>query len=178
MERGTILALDVLDVDECKRQLTGNKYDLVTADGAFDADHSTLESVHMPLCIAETDVALHCLAEGGVYVVKFFEGRETDTLVWIAMLSVCFSHVSIVKPFTSRATNSERYLVCTRFLREEYERNDLFRTFRLSHAVVVSDWIVHTKRVLTRLAHDQTTALHTVFDRVGCPLSSSMISPV
>ena len=49
MDRGIFLRVDVHDCDEpLDAALDGRRADLVTADGAFEADHSTLEKDHFP----------------------------------------------------------------------------------------------------------------------------------
>lgn len=90
--------------------------DLVTADGAVEMNHEHVEEEHAELLWAQANVALRCLAAGGDFVIKFFEGRLRDTHLFIALLTTRFQHVSIIKPHTSRPTNSERYLVCRRLV--------------------------------------------------------------
>ena len=68
--------------DECRAEIVGRwagRADLVTADGASHASHDDLERGHLPLFVAQVRTALPCLATGGTLVVKFFDGRETET---------------------------------------------------------------------------------------------------
>lgn len=95
--------------------LSSGKYDLVTADGAAEMDHSRLEESAIPLLRAEVDTAMRILSEGGTFVVKVFELASFDTLQVVASLCGRFRSVTLIKPTLSRPTNSERYLVCVDF---------------------------------------------------------------
>jgi 23S rRNA U2552 (ribose-2'-O)-methylase RlmE/FtsJ len=187
LSRGEVHLVDVHDTIACRRRLhesgmLARSCDLVTADGAVASDHTILETTNHTLCVSELRIALEFLADGGSLIMKFFEGFRDDTLEWIALVSVCFDRVSLLKPLTSRATNSERYLVGTGFRWCEYaEYADVFdpvTTDRVSSRVFVSpDWKRHTKGVVHRLAHAQILALRTAFDRLGCPLPCSTDVP-
>ena len=110
-QRGVFLLHDIFDVEWFANHLPHSDADLVTADGAVEMDHSRLEEEHFPLLLRQTQCALACLSVGGTFVIKFFEGARSDTRRWVALLTHCFDTVSIIKPKSSRATNSERYLV-------------------------------------------------------------------
>lgn len=125
--------------------------DLVTADGAVEMDHDKLEYEHIALLYAESNTALAALAEDGMFVCKFFEGKRYATRVWIAKMTTRFREVSIVKPVWSRATNSERYLVCRGF---EGDASPLGERGRLSER-----WDAHLRSIVGRLCMDQTKAL-------------------
>lgn len=127
--------------------------ELVTADGALDMDHDSVEAQHFSLLVAQCDVAMRVLAEGGTFVVKFFEGQQRPTLALIASLTTHFNFVSILKPNTSRLTNSERYLVCRR---REGRALFLSDVDRLS---VSSAWLEHASEIMDRYAERQTRAL-------------------
>tara|TARA_B110001452_G_scaffold215591_1_gene186778 strand:+ start:717 stop:1547 length:831 start_codon:yes stop_codon:yes gene_type:complete len=93
----------------------GTGVDLVTADGAVDMDHDRIEEEHLPLARAQARIALQCLKPGGTFVLKVFECLRVDTRDFISQLTHRFESVSIIKPTSSRRTNSERYLVCRAF---------------------------------------------------------------
>ena len=127
-------------------------FDLVTADGAVEMDHARLEESHRPLLVAQCRVAFRCLSAGGTFVVKFFEGLEYDTRRVIAWISNRFEFTSIIKPTSSRPTNSERYLVCRKFIGDasDTDWNDV-RT--------CNTWDRALQTVVTRLANTQSNAL-------------------
>ena len=163
MARGGIVLADVLDVATTLEALPSATYDLVTADGAAAMDHADLEAEHRPLLVAQTRVALRSLAPGGCLVVKFFEGRDRHTQLWIARLSTCFRRVSLIKPHSSRATNSERYLVGRHYEPSSAEEDD--DGWDTVDALVVADgWRARLCEVLDRMAAEQTQALERALD--------------
>lgn len=162
--RGTLVAGDLLREEVQEEVVLAARggeggVDLVTADGAVEMDHSCLEEAHWPLLLAQTKVALRCLRPGGTYVVKFFEGYERDTTqVWIAALTHCFRAVSVIKPTSSRVTNSERYLVCRG--RREGGEGDALACASCPAAVVSPLWTRELEgQVLDVLATEQCVAL-------------------
>ena len=132
------------------------RYDLVTADGAADMDHANLEDAHWPLLVAQTKVALRALRPKGTLVVKFFEGGNHDTRRWMASLTTLFEEVSVIKPRSSRPTNSERYLVC-----RGYAGGGATWT-GVKGIVVATAWHRDAQHVLDRLAYEQTRHLQRV----------------
>lgn len=148
MHCGRFLEADVRDAHDL---IPAHTADLVTCDGANEMDHARIEAEHLPLLLAQTAVALHALGEGGVLVIKFFEGLTDDTEWWIACVTTRFARVSIIKPIGSRASNSERYLVARGF---EGDASPLPARGTLSAA-----WRRDTRRVLHRFASDQCDAL-------------------
>lgn len=167
MDRGEFLSGDVRDVVHCRDVLPARRADLVTADGAHDVDHTALERTHHPLLVAQARVAMHVLAEGGTLVLKFFEGAHLETLNLIAFLSQNFRHTSLIKPTSSTATNSERYLLGRHFEGLVDDVPDL-------HDLVVSgQWIEHVQHSLDILAEKQARSLQTVLERAAAAHASA-----
>lgn len=135
---------------------------LVTGDGATEMNHDDLETTHLPLLVAQARVALHCVRVGGSVVLKFFEGMRAATLQIIAWLSVCFESVSVVKPHSSRATNSELYLVARGFVSYDGSAPHEWRPS--------DEWVLQTRReTMQPLATRQTRALRTLLVRSNGP---------
>ena len=132
---------------------------LVTADGAVAMDHDALEAAHLPLLVRQTEVALRCLRPGGTLIVKFFEGCTAPTVRWAGWVASHFETTSVIKPTSSRPTNSERYLVA----------RHLATTPSLPYedAVVAPAWCAEFARVADRLASEQAAALQRTLDRVA-----------
>jgi 23S rRNA U2552 (ribose-2'-O)-methylase RlmE/FtsJ len=90
---------------------------LVTGDGGLDYSHNYAkqEALSQRLVLAQIYTALLLVQPKKHFVCKIFDTQAqfTQELLWI--LSVCFDVVHIVKPFTSRAANSERYVVSCGF---------------------------------------------------------------
>jgi 23S rRNA U2552 (ribose-2'-O)-methylase RlmE/FtsJ len=100
--------------EECKSQIH-----IFTADGGIDfADnYKEQEKTIYPLLIASSLMALHCLAENGVFVLKIFDcfTRATEDLIY--GLGSCFGSWTLYKPATSRPCNSEQYFIGVGFRR-------------------------------------------------------------
>lgn len=149
---GRIVAADMRNVDELVADV-GDEYDMVTADGATDMDHEEIEAAHAPLLWAQAAIALKTLAPDGALVLKYFEGLSFDTAALFAQLSQRFRRSSIIKPRTSRATNSERYFVAVGFVAAD-------RTLLPSDRVVVAEgWLQRYLELAHRLARDQVTSI-------------------
>jgi len=95
-----------------------NKMELITADGGFDVSHNpnNQEQLSSKLIFCEILSALHCQANGGVFICKIFESVTRPTYQQMLLLSNYYESVTIVKPRTSRYTNSEKYIICKGFL--------------------------------------------------------------
>jgi len=159
MDRGVFLRVDVHDCDEAlDGALDGRCADLITADGAFDADHSTLERDHFSLLLSQSRVALRCLAPEGTFVIKFFEGGLLATQKWIAWLTHRFEHVGLIKLNSSRPTNSERYLVARGF-----DGNREGPLVPPSTMKLAPSWKTELQILVDRMAEDQCQHLERVF---------------
>lgn len=159
MDRGIFLRVDVYDCDEpLDAALDGRRADLVTADGAFEADHSTLEKDHFPLLLAQTRAALRSLAPEGTFVIKFFEGGLLATQKWIGWLTHRFEHVGLIKLNSSRPTNSERYLVARGF-----DGNVEAPLVPPSIMKLAPSWKTEVQTLVDRMAEDQCQHLERVF---------------
>ena len=134
--------------------------DLVTADGAVEMNHDRMEEEHLPLARAQARVALTCLKPGGTFVLKVFECLRPSTRDFIAQLTRCFETVSLIKPTSSRRTNSERYLVCRVF-------DGTSRTIDEGEYVHALAWREEYESIVCGLATDQTRALTQIFESVS-----------
>jgi 23S rRNA U2552 (ribose-2'-O)-methylase RlmE/FtsJ len=148
---GAFVEGDVFREDEVVEVL--GTADLVTGDGAVEMDHDRLEEIHLPLLQAQTRVALRLLRPEGTLVLKFFEGLHSGTWEWLANLTHCFRQVSVIKPTSSRPTNSERYVVGRGYL----PGSVLVPTLRLSE-----EWEQYVLKVMERYATTQIDALRRV----------------
>ena len=93
-----------------------NYIDLVTADGGFEwNDENYQEQEAYQLILGEAITALHIQAEKGHFVLKLFETFTYVTIKIIYILMGFYDEVYIHKPFMSRESNSERYLICKNF---------------------------------------------------------------
>lgn len=91
--------------------------DLITADGAIDSDSfpELTEARNSLLIGCEIETALACQAQGGTFILKVFSISLPITIQFVALLASCYTSVSVIKPYSSRAVNDERYVVCQGF---------------------------------------------------------------
>jgi 23S rRNA U2552 (ribose-2'-O)-methylase RlmE/FtsJ len=92
------------------------KADLITADGGFEwVNENIQEQEAFKLIIGEIIGAVKIQAKGGNFVCKFFELFTKTSVKILSMLSELYDDIYLVKPLTSRQSNSERYAVCKGF---------------------------------------------------------------
>ena len=98
------------------------KADLVTADGGFEwKNENYQEQEAYVLILGEILGAINIQAKDGNFILKVFETFTHTTIKLIYLLTTFYNDVYIYKPFFSRATNSEKYIICKGF---KYEPND------------------------------------------------------
>lgn len=136
--------------------------DLVTADGAVEMNHELIEEEHLPLAHAQTRIALHCLRPGGIYILKVFECLHPLTRDLISQLTRHFEFVSLIKPVSSRSTNSERYLVCRGFI--EASPSPTIENEEYVHAAA---WTEEYSHIVNKMANEQIHALARIVESVS-----------
>lgn len=105
-----------------------SKVDFITGDGGFDWTNENIQEQECAVLIfAQILTALNVQKKGGSFVLKIFETFTTISLKFIVILKHFYENVSIVKPFTSRESNSEKYVVCKGFKFGENEQSDLIK---------------------------------------------------
>lgn len=95
---------------------------LIISDGGIteNGDFNNKEKIHVKLIFSEILIALNVLNDGGTFIVKFFDCFSKITIDFIYLLCHMFEKVDISKPYTSRPTNSERYIICTSYNRKRF----------------------------------------------------------
>jgi 23S rRNA U2552 (ribose-2'-O)-methylase RlmE/FtsJ len=91
--------------------------DFITGDGGFDfsLDFNNQELTMTNLLFAQVAYALCIQKRGGCFVLKMFDSFYKPTVEILFLLASMYERVHIVKPNTSRAANSERYIVCMNY---------------------------------------------------------------
>ena len=94
-----------------------NMMDIVTADGGFDfsVDFNQQENMATRLILCEVFYALAIQKQGGSFILKIFDVFHKSTVDILYLLSYYYKNVSIMKPYTSRVANSEKYIICQDF---------------------------------------------------------------
>lgn len=133
--------------------------DLVTADGGAEAKNLDLaEQESTRLVIAQIALALRLQRTGGFMVVKIFEGSTDATRDLFHILLTLYEEVHLVKPKTSRCANSERYIVCCRYLEgQKYDAEQL--------AVIVEE--LRAGRWLCRLCTTRNQRVDEAFEALA-----------
>ena len=92
--------------------------DFITADGGFDfsTDFNAQEESSLNLVFCEIIYAIVLQKKGGSFVLKVFDCFSNVMVELLYLLCYLYDEVSIMKPCTSRSANSEKYIVCKRFL--------------------------------------------------------------
>lgn len=106
-----------------------NSMDIITADGGFDfsSDFNKQEQIAFRLIFTQVIYALVMQKKNGHFVLKIFDIFEDCTTDILYLLSSFYEKVIIMKPYTSRYANSEKYVVCKNF---KYEKiDDLYPKF-------------------------------------------------
>ena len=94
----------------------GKKAMLVTADGGFEVGSSVQkEQLNSKLLFAQILAALHVQDKKGHFVLKAFSLETKLSIDMLYMLKFYYKDLFIHKPWTSRPSNSERYIVAVGF---------------------------------------------------------------
>uniref|UniRef100_A0A6C0HW15 Ribosomal RNA methyltransferase FtsJ domain-containing protein n=1 Tax=viral metagenome TaxID=1070528 RepID=A0A6C0HW15_9ZZZZ len=102
------------------------KADLVTADGGFEwKNENYQEQEAYTLILGEIIGALSIQAKGGSFVLKVFETFTHTTIKLIYLLSSFYEETYLYKPFFSRSTNSEKYIICKGFKYNDVEQSKM-----------------------------------------------------
>lgn len=113
---------DLTDVEQIKKIISDvgeNKADLITADGGIekndDEDYVLEEYNHFPLFLGEIITALFTQQIGGTFILKMYDISYINTINLLHILNYFYKSVKIIKPYTSRPCNSEKYIKCEIF---------------------------------------------------------------
>ena len=92
------------------------KADFITADGGFEwINENYQEQEAYRLVLGEIITALKTQKIGGTFIIKLFEIYTDVSIKILMLLSSVYEKSFIFKPFTSRPSNSERYMICKDF---------------------------------------------------------------
>ncbi|UBZ25592.1 methyltransferase [Carcinus maenas nudivirus] len=106
-----------------------NKVNFVLADGGFDfsGNENYQEYYSKNLYLAQMIMGMDIVRDGGFIICKFFDLYTTFSTTLMYVLSLMFDSITICKPISSKAGNSERYV--------------LFKNFQYNRSIV--DYLKH-----------------------------------
>lgn len=142
-----------------------NSFDLVTADGGIGhEDLDTIEQSSLTLLIGQVVAALRLTKAGGSCVIKVFEGSIQATRDVVSVVRKVFSNIHLYKPRTSKAANSERYLIANGLLdvdRAASLASRLARVMTIPHPLALVDTPdAQIASAFDALAAKQTQEIH------------------
>ena len=95
--------------------------DLVTADGGFVWDDENYQEMEAyKLVLGQMVGAIRVQNKGGDFVLKIFETFTIVSLKMIYLISSFYDECYVYKPFYSRTSNSEKYVIFKKF---KYDQN-------------------------------------------------------
>ena len=119
IENGPSKTGDLFRLDNLKYCYTSyyNSMDMITGDGGFDfsLDYDNQEHSSIKLIFAQICFAIMMQKVGGIFILKIFDIFTRPTVELLFLLANLYDSVYIIKPYTSRIANSEKYIVCKGF---------------------------------------------------------------
>ena len=97
--------------------------DLITINGNLNLQNTDTfeEQKSYKLLLSEIIIALKLQSRSGNLILRLFETFTTLTIKLIYIISSFYNNIYIYKPYYSRLSNSDKYLICKDF---KYERKD------------------------------------------------------
>jgi 23S rRNA U2552 (ribose-2'-O)-methylase RlmE/FtsJ len=95
--------------------------DIITSDGGFDfsKDFNNQEELCFRLLLSEIYGAILMQSDEGTFICKFYDCFTEKSVLLIYILSLMYKNVDIIKPYTSRPANSEKYVICRNFQKKK-----------------------------------------------------------
>jgi 23S rRNA U2552 (ribose-2'-O)-methylase RlmE/FtsJ len=125
-DNGDITQVKTISLFKKDIEKTKKYADLVTADGGFDWDDENFqEQEGYQLILGEIIAALRVQSKDGHFVLKIFETFTLPSIKLIYLLSSFYEETYMYKPFFSRESNSEKYIICKGFKYDQKKDNAL-----------------------------------------------------
>ena len=182
---------DLTDIEQIEKIINDvgvNKADLITADGGkekiTDTDYILEEYNHFSLFLGEIIIALFTQKIGGTFILKMYDISYVNSINLLHILNYFYTSVKIIKPYTSRPCNSEKYIKCEIFrgfddiasatlekiktnlfellnnsknIKKEYKYANIFENFNLDNTHILKfneSIIVKTRELYTQHIYD------------------------
>ncbi len=172
-------------VNKLREDVAPLGFDLITGDGGFDEEerYDEKEVLHYKLILGEVICMLLLQKLGGSCILKVFDTFTVTTAHILYLLCQHYSSHEIIKPRTSRPTNSERYIVCHGFkgtAKRSPEELLVLMDTPLKNGMILNHTIPDTfcaevEHVADRLAKDQAHSISNVLEYISRNEGSAFI---
>ena len=107
------------NIDHFVGEVGESTCDFVTGDGGFDFsdDFNSQETSFQTLLLCEILTIFKLQKNGGMCVLKIFDVFDKTSIQLMSVIMGSYASVYFVKPKTSRPANSEKYLVCDGYVK-------------------------------------------------------------
>jgi len=125
--------------DKKTAEQSGGTFDFIVADGSFEwVNENIQEQEYFKLLFSHIVTCINIQKKGGNFVCKFFETFTMTSMKFLEILRSLYETVYIIKPFTSRPSNSEKYVVCKNFKYAEKDKklSDIIELLNVLHSKV------------------------------------------
>lgn len=128
-------------LDYLVTELSENDCDFITADGGFDfsSDFNHQEDMSFRLILSEIYAATRLQKKGGNFVLKIYDIHSKNTVKLLFILKLFYGELFFVKPLSSRPANSEKYIVCTKFMMCKKKTNTIHKRIQDSLRTFIQD---------------------------------------
>lgn len=117
----------------------------------------------LPFIQRQAELATNLVAPGGKVLIKFVDCFCAETVAVISALTNCFERLTIVKPVTSRPSNSERYLILSGRNEAPYVESSLVSASLCNFIESVNFKLVKRQQEsIRRLVHRQPTPTNNI----------------
>lgn len=109
------IEIDSQNIVSSSSFIGNKKYDIIISDITYAYDDQNIEEKYMPIYISNIISAITNQEKQGTYIMKMYDMYCESTIQLLCFLSICYDHVTIVRPASSSINNPERYVVCQGF---------------------------------------------------------------
>ena len=149
-----------------------NTCNLITCDGGIDYsnNYNNQELISYEFIYSEILLSLSLQKEGGTLIIKMFDLLYHSSIQLLYLLYQCYDNVSIYKPYTSRITNSEKYIICIGF-KNNKNIIDLLKTYyekkKEMNIIIPKSFINHLKYYNQIYVDNQIKNINNIIDRIN-----------
>ena len=122
IKKDTIVFTDATDLQYKFANKIDGKYDLIIDDGVFNPiNKNYIEQEVYQMILTNILKSIKLQAKNGSFILKIYDTFTNITIKLIYLLTSFYEEVYIHKPFFSRNTDSEKYIICSKFKHDSEE---------------------------------------------------------